>query len=158
MASTTYKKIALNNAYDAGLRHCPCCGVQLVWKANVANLQKNLATVDHMVPRSIGGADTYLNMFIMCRSCNAKRHTTCFVTYVTSCGYSKSKAEELYRTGHKESLKTIIATQFTTVFKDKKEQKPINKKRKQRIKDICKNYVEYFGDYLPEFDLIERLL
>jgi 5-methylcytosine-specific restriction endonuclease McrA len=63
----SFKKNSLISAFDAGVRRCPICNVQLVWKSNTDSVQSNLATVDHIVPKSVGGSDTLGNMFVMCR-------------------------------------------------------------------------------------------
>jgi hypothetical protein len=146
-----FKKAALNAAYASGLRRCPCCNAQLVWKANVGNIQKNLATVDHMVARSIGGPDTSDNMFVMCRQCNEDRGNQCFVTFVTNCDYSKTEAEALYKKAHIASVRHLISMLMNQV-QDKTERK----KFKNKIKMVVQNYRKYFKDYLPEFDLLPR--
>ena len=154
----SFKKNSLISAFDAGVRRCPICNVQMVWKSNPANVQKNLATVDHIVPRSIGGADIPANMFVMCRTCNKKRGADCFVEYVTKAGISISFAEELYKTAHITTLQTIIFNQFVNSFDDKKTAMRVNKKRRNLIRSVIKNYTDYFGDYLPEFQLLQRFV
>lgn len=149
-----FKKTSLHAAFQNGLRRCPCCDTQLVWKSNVNSVQKNLATVDHIVPKTIGGADHPGNMFVMCRKCNEIRGNSCFVEFVTSNGVSKTLAEELYKKAHVASLQNMIAIQFNYVIEDKKHALKINKKRRAQIRKIIKNYAEYFGDYLPEFQLL----
>lgn len=153
-----FKKTAIHTAYQNGLRRCPCCDVQLVWKANIENVQKNLATVDHIVPHSIGGADTPDNMFVMCRKCNERRGDTCFVDFVTSHGVSKTLAEDLYKKAHVVSLQTMIMVQFNAVIEDRKHALKVNKKRRGQIRKMIENYTAYFGDYLPEFQLLQRLI
>lgn len=153
-----FKKTALHTAYQNGVYRCPCCDVQLVWKANVENVQKNLATVDHIVPQSIGGADASDNMFVMCRKCNERRGNSCFVEFVTSHGISKTFAEELYKKAHVVSLQTMIRIQFNTVIDDKSRALKINKKRRSQIRKMISNYTAYFGDYLPEFQLLQKLI
>lgn len=146
-----YKKTALMAAYQNGIRRCPCCNVQLVWKSNVDHVQKNLATVDHMVAKSRGGSDNSGNMFVMCRSCNEKRGNDCFVAFVTKHGYSKIEAEDLYRNAHLVSVRHVLQNLLnqTQTATDRK-------KYKNRIKAIIKNYRKYFDDFLPEFDLLPR--
>jgi hypothetical protein len=153
-----FKKNSLNSAYDSGIRRCPICSVQMVWKANPNNLQRNLATVDHIIPKSKGGGDTPGNMFVMCRSCNETRGNTCFITYVTSAGISKSYAENLYRVAHVTTLQNLIFVQFTQLYKDVSETKRIQKRNRKIVQDVVKSYTDYFGDYLPEFQLLQRLL
>lgn len=146
-----YKKTALTVAYQNGLRRCPCCNIQLVWKANLENIQKNLATVDHMVAKSYGGPDTADNMFVMCRQCNEDRGNQCFVEFVVSRGVSKIEAETLYKKAHIASVRHLIGMLMNQV-QDKIERK----KFKNKIKMVVQNYRKYFKDYLPEFDLLPR--
>jgi hypothetical protein len=153
-----YKKVTLQSAYADGLRRCPICCVQLVWKPSLPVPQKNLATVDHIIPDSMGGADTSDNMFVMCRQCNNLRGTQCFVKYVTEAGVSKSLAEELYRKAHIVTLQIMVASQFTQVHKDHSDVIKLYRKRRKQLKSVVKNYTDYFGDYLPEFQLLQKLL
>lgn len=81
MSKNSYKKVALHNAYLSGVRRCPCCNVQLVWKPTIHTQQKNLATVDHIIPRVQGGPDIVDNIFVMCRKCNEDKDSECFVEY-----------------------------------------------------------------------------
>lgn len=153
-----FKKNTLQIAYQNGLRRCPCCNVQLVWKSNVACPQSNLATVDHIVPRSMGGADNTENMFVMCRKCNNLRATECFIKFVTDRGVSKSLAEELYKKAHVVSIQTMIEVQFVSVAPNKETMLKNNKKRRKQMRDMVKNYTAYFGDYLPEFNLLQKII
>ena len=153
-----FKKTALNTAYANGLRRCPCCDVQLVWKSNPEKPQKNLATVDHIVPASWGGADHSDNVFVMCRECNNERATECFVKFVSERGVSKSFAENIFKSAHVVSLQKIIANQFVYIGKDHAEILRHNKNKRKQIKKIIKNYVDYFGDYMPEFELLQKLI
>lgn len=146
-----FKKSALTVAYKNGLRRCPCCNVQLVWKSNINDVQKNLATVDHMVAKSFGGADNSDNMFVMCRRCNEARGNACFVTFVVEHGYSKLEAEELYRRAHLASVRHVLQN-----LMNQTQNGTERKKYKNKIKAIVKNYRKYFDDFLPEFDLLPR--
>lgn len=146
-----YKKTALMNAYESGLRRCPCCSVQLLWKANPENVQKNLATVDHMVAKSFGGADTPENMFVMCRKCNEDRGNKCFVNFVVDRNVSKIEAEELYKKAHVASVRHLIGMLMNQV-----QNGTDRKKFKNKMKMVINNYRKYFKDYLPEFDLLPR--
>lgn len=146
-----YKKNAIVNAYNSGVRRCPCCDVQLVWKANPDEPQKNLATVDHMVPRSLGGPDTTDNMFVMCRQCNNDRGNACFVMFVVDRGVSKIEAETLYKQAHLSSVRHLLGTLMNQI------QTGVDRKKyKNKIKMVVCNYRKYFNDYLPEFDLLPR--
>lgn len=153
-----YKKTTISVAYENGLRRCPCCNVQLTWRARRERLQDNLATVDHIVPRSIGGADTHENMFVMCFKCNRTRGVQCFVDFVTSRGVSKSYAESIYRKAHVASLQCIIYAQFTQIIDNRKDILKTNKKRRNSIRSVVRNYTNYFGDYLPEFELLKQMV
>ncbi len=146
-----YKKTALTAAYQNGLRRCPCCNIQLLWKANLENIQKNLATVDHMVARSHGGPDTTDNMYVMCRQCNEDRGNKCFINFVVDRGVSKIEAEELYKKAHIASVRHIICMLMNQVQNGTER-----KKFKNKIKMVVQNYRKYFKDYLPEFDLLPR--
>lgn len=158
-----YKKTSLLTAYNNGLRNCPCCGVQLVWKAYTANIQKNLATVDHIVPRSIGGSDIFNNMYVMCRKCNETRGNMCFVTFVTKNGVSKEHAESIYKKAFTSVLQHMIFQQFT-IFRQCKENEEYTsllremKKKRKNLRLIVSMYTEYFKDYLPEFTLLQKLM
>lgn len=146
-----YKKAALNSAYASGLRRCPCCNIQLVWKSNPTNVQKNLATVDHMVARSHGGPDATDNMYVMCRKCNEDRGNQCFIEFVVSRGVSKIEAEDLYRKAHLVSVRHLLGMLMNQA------RNPTERKGfKNKIKAVVTNYRKYFNDYLPEFDLLPR--
>jgi hypothetical protein len=58
----------------AGARRCPCahCGVPLSFDE---------ATVDHIDPRSMGGADDITNLAVTCRGCNMERDLSDFWAY-----------------------------------------------------------------------------
>lgn len=146
-----YKKSSLTLAYASGVHRCPCCNVQLVWKANIDNLQRNLATVDHIIPKSIGGGNVVENMYIMCRDCNCKRDNKCFVKFVTSRGVSKIEAETIYKKAHVASVRNTIMLLMNQVANQADR-----RKYKKHIQNIVQSYVRYFGDYLPEFDLLPR--
>lgn len=146
-----YKKTALTTAYQNGLRRCPCCDVQLVWKSNPDKPQRNLATVDHMIAKSLGGPDTSDNMFVMCRQCNADRGNKCFVTFVVDRGFSKIESEQLFKAAHIGSVRYLLEMLMNQVQNGKDR-----KVFKNRIKMVVGSYRKYFKDYLPEFDLLPR--
>jgi len=54
--------------YTKGQRRC-LCGRQLVWSGNGSNL----ATIDHIVPKSRGGTRRLTNLLIVCQGCNHER-------------------------------------------------------------------------------------
>ena len=146
-----YKKASLNAAFSNGLRRCPCCNVQLVWKANIGKVQKNLATVDHMVAKSYGGADNADNMFVMCRKCNEERGNRCFVNFVVERNFSKVEAELLYKKAHIASVRHHLGNLILNVRNVEER-----RKLKGKIKSVVGSYRRYFNDYLPEFDLLPR--
>jgi hypothetical protein len=148
-----FKKTALQNAFESGLRRCPCCNVQLVWKANPEKVQRNMATVDHMVAKSYGGPDTTDNMFVMCRKCNEERGNRCFVNYVVERGYSKVEAERLYKQAHIASVRHLLGNLMNSI-RNVEERRKV----KGKIKSVVGSYRRYFNDYLPEFDLLPREL
>lgn len=96
MAQKYHKRLAIQRAYDSGVRKCPCCSVQLVWKDCELQRARNLATVDHIIPKSIGGLNKADNYFVMCRACNNERGEMCFVKFLTSKGYDKEKAKQIF--------------------------------------------------------------
>ena len=146
-----YKKTALVNAYQSGVRRCPCCNVQLVWKSNTERPQVNLATIDHIVPKSIGGANTVDNLFVMCRKCNCDRGNKCFVEFVTGRGVSKLEAEKLYKNAHLVSVRGILYNMMVQMQTTAHRKMYVG-----QIKQVVRNYRKYFNDYLPEFDLLPR--
>ena len=144
-----FKSTALSAAFERGVYRCPCCDVQLVWKSNCERIQSNLATVDHIVPKSKGGANVPGNMYVMCRKCNERRGNSCFVNFITAAGVSKSEAELIYRQAHIESVKSWLLNLI-----NQSNNKTVCKKFKNSIKGVVRNYSGYFQDYLPEFNLL----
>jgi hypothetical protein len=155
-----FKTISRRVAYENGVRRCPCCGVQLLWRGPPKGNQNTVASVDHIIPKSMGGTNSIKNMFIMCQKCNTKRDTQCFVTFVTEHGVSKHQAEELYRQAHIDTLQVMIVNLFQAPKPDQDRNQIIvaNKKLRKQMQDVVKNYVDYFGDHLPEFQLLEKVL
>lgn len=101
------KQIAKDIAFSSGVVRCPCCDVQLVWKP-YGKSQKNMATVDHILPRSSGGADSAGNLFIMCYSCNKKRGTKCFINFMTDHGMDEDDAKRIFITGVNASVSSMV--------------------------------------------------
>ena len=62
------KDRAISYWYNMGQRRC-ICGRQLVWAGD----NKNRATIDHIVPKSLGGTKRLTNLLIVCQDCNGKR-------------------------------------------------------------------------------------
>lgn len=127
--SVANRKKALQKAYDEGVRRCPCCNIQLVWKSNSDKPQNNLVSIDHIVPSSKGGSNTLPNYYIMCRKCNHARSDGSFVDFVTSRGIGKDVAEMLYRSALQNSVRSIISRAFYS-------QKPENTKKLRKNLEI----------------------
>src|SRR5699024_9889149 len=69
-ATTHWRKIRdkrRQHDFDLGLTNCPNCNVYLDWEYSK---RPNSAEVDHKIPFSAGGADTFENTQIICRRCN----------------------------------------------------------------------------------------
>ena len=58
---TRRKRIQLFYQYEG---KCYWCGKQLEF---------NVATLEHIIPKSIGGTNAYENLTIACQSCNSKK-------------------------------------------------------------------------------------
>lgn len=64
------RKEMLKQAQVAGITRCPMCGNSFDWtRPYVARSPE----VDHIVPHSMGGADSMENVRLICRDCNVKR-------------------------------------------------------------------------------------
>jgi len=153
------KRKTIKNAYASGLRRCPCCNIQLVWKdARQGKVsQRNLATIDHIVPKSIGGSHNQENMYIMCRACNEERGTDNFIVFLIASGVSKTLAEDLFNRAVMITIQTKIFAQFTTggAYSDTRE--ALDKKRRN-INSIIQLHREYYGDYLPQFAILQQFV
>lgn len=53
--------------FNNGITNCPECGTNLDWEYS---RRPNSAEVDHKIPFSAGGTDTFENTQIICRRCN----------------------------------------------------------------------------------------
>lgn len=93
MTATTRRQTILA-AYAAGLRRCPCCHVQLVWRSPLKGRHPpNVATIDHIIPKCQGGSDMPDNLFVMCATCNNKRGSRCFLEFLTKTGVDPIQAK-----------------------------------------------------------------
>ena len=106
------RKTTLRIAYEEGIRRCPCCNVQLVWRSNPTRPQVNLVSIDHIVPVSHGGVNTHDNYFVMCRKCNEKRGNKCFVEFVTDRGFNEKRAKEIYYAALVATIRGSISKAF----------------------------------------------
>lgn len=52
---------------------CPDCGVEMIEGTFPHGPPNNLATADHIVPKSLGGTNALANYRVCCRLCNMKR-------------------------------------------------------------------------------------
>lgn len=75
------------NWFLLGQRRCHCCGTQLNWITG----HKNSASVEHLVPKSKGGTLKDLNCLIVCHSCNQKRKSINWISWVTRNNFPKSE-------------------------------------------------------------------
>jgi hypothetical protein len=75
-----YMSIALKVARNIHMRcrlaeaqnwKCCWCGIECIPEPN----RKNSATIEHVTPRSLGGADEWENFAMACASCNHRRGT-----------------------------------------------------------------------------------
>ena len=52
---------------------CCYCGVTLTWNTTKQPPRSDCATLEHIVPVSLGGADHENNLAVSCFSCNGRR-------------------------------------------------------------------------------------
>lgn len=80
MEGIEYVSIALKVAHNIHMRcrlaeaqnwKCCWCGTECIPEPN----RKNSATIEHVTPRSLGGADEWENYAMACASCNHRRGT-----------------------------------------------------------------------------------
>lgn len=108
MANTS-RRSTIAAAYAQGLRRCPCCNVQLVWKApRWRSHPSNVATVDHIIPRSKGGDGTHHNLFVICRRCNMNRGDGCFLAFARVKGIPDAQAHALMERGLRSSMRNAL--------------------------------------------------
>lgn len=61
---------------------CHYCGVILTWKVKEKTLARTCATLDHIIPVSLGGRDHIDNFVVCCSGCNSRRGNTPYHEYV----------------------------------------------------------------------------
>ena len=66
------KKQLRSALFDAD-RMCPACGREMTMRGHGGKLPSNFATLDHIIPRSMGGGDHAENFELMCLRCNHKK-------------------------------------------------------------------------------------
>ena len=67
----SWHKAAKRQMFDKS-RRCHWCGVEM----SLHPLDKNFATIEHIIPLSRGGLDNRNNMTLACITCNQKRGNT----------------------------------------------------------------------------------
>ena len=67
----SWHRLAKRQMFDKS-RHCHWCGVEM----SLHPLDKNFATIEHIIPLSRGGLDNRNNMTLACITCNQKRGNT----------------------------------------------------------------------------------
>lgn len=51
--------------------HCCYCGIEMIFKPKgCADVENNHATIEHIIPLSLGGSNDLYNMRIACDACN----------------------------------------------------------------------------------------
>lgn len=71
-----------------GQRRCHCCGVQMTWDSD--NTPRS-ATVEHLVPASLGGTYHMVNTLVTCRRCNQARANKNWIEFVTENSFPKAE-------------------------------------------------------------------
>jgi len=71
-----------------GQRRCHCCGTQMTWDSG--NTARS-ATVEHLVPASLGGTYHMVNTLITCRRCNSARADKDWVSFVKQHSFPKAE-------------------------------------------------------------------
>lgn len=138
--SVSGRKAAIRNAFNEGVRRCPCCNIQLVWKGvNGVTHARNLATVDHIIPRSFGGADHHKNLFVMCITCNNERSTKCFLDFMKDKNVCSKEMKRRYEEALNICIRQLIMKAFVSP----------NKTFKKQFEKIASMAGDYYGE-LPE--------
>lgn len=65
-----WRQAVLTRDRNAGITHCPNCGVTLDYKTPY---KPNSAEADHIIPHALGGDETLDNGRALCRRCNQRR-------------------------------------------------------------------------------------
>ena len=62
---------------EAQNHRCAYCGVEMLLTTPAGSLERpwDIATVDHIEPRSCGGGDDWHNLVMACRACNEMRES-----------------------------------------------------------------------------------
>lgn len=121
---------AFVEAYNNGVRNCPVCDRQLQWKRSVRNQHDTMATVDHVVPVSLGGINSTRNYYVMCAKCNGKRGNAPFLHFVLE------RAKDV----DKDKLEFIVFTACIETVKERMQQKQQSKPLSAMIKHVLKNF------------------
>lgn len=158
MVSRALKTKTLHTAYHNGLRRCPCCDVQLVWKSSDKQASPNMASIDHIIPQSLGGQNIPDNLFVMCRRCNEKRDTTCFVDFFGDCGRSTRKARTLLKKAHISCLQHILFKQFAQNLGRKSETKSLSQTNHKALSLVASSAAKKWGESMPGLEFLDKTL
>lgn len=77
---------AVEKSYQRGQRRCHICSCQLIYNPRLTGkgctVPKNLATFEHLVPKSQGGTKAPINGLIICGQCNHRRGNTNWLKWI----------------------------------------------------------------------------
>lgn len=113
--SSQIRMEVMKRTYAAGVRRCPCCDVQLQWKESPLNRTSNMATVEHIVPVSMGGVSSIENMMVVCARCNHGRASRSFIKSMQKGKASSETVTAVYVEALKSSISVLIFTLITNV-------------------------------------------
>lgn len=70
---TEYRRVTLLKAYG---RYCHWCGDRLAWPDYAKGIARGPdMTIEHLMPKALGGGDDLSNLRLACRACNVERGT-----------------------------------------------------------------------------------
>lgn len=59
--------------YENGVIICSYCGRKLSTRKNHDDRSPNATTIDHVIPLSVGGANSFANVVLSCFDCNGRK-------------------------------------------------------------------------------------